>query len=41
MIASGLAALSKATGDTSLIAEAEITLDAAIRLKTQNNILKE
>ncbi|KAI0773562.1 glycoside hydrolase family 76 protein [Fomes fomentarius] len=41
VIASGLAALSKATGDTSLIAEAEITLDAAIRLKTQNNILKE
>ncbi|KAI0739438.1 glycoside hydrolase family 76 protein [Daedaleopsis nitida] len=41
VIASGLAALSKATGDTSLIAEAEKTLDAAIQLKTQNGILKE
>ena len=41
VIASGLAALAKATGDSSLISEAEITLDATIRLKTVNNILKE
>ena len=41
MIASGLAQLAVATGDSSLFDQAEITLDAAIRLKTTNGILKE
>ncbi|KAI9061566.1 glycoside hydrolase family 76 protein [Trametes sanguinea] len=41
VIASGLAALAKATGDSSLLSEAEITLDATVNLKTTNGILKE
>ena len=41
VIASGLAQLAVATGDSSLFDQAEITLDATIRLKTVNNILKE
>ena len=41
MIASGLAQLAVATGDSSLFDQAEITLAATIRLKTVNNILKE
>ncbi|KAL1748686.1 glycoside hydrolase family 76 protein [Schizophyllum fasciatum] len=41
VIASGLAQLYVATGDASLLDEAEITLDAAIAHKTQNGILKE
>ncbi|KAF8161061.1 glycoside hydrolase family 76 protein [Crassisporium funariophilum] len=41
VIASGLAALSVATQDTSLLDQAEITLDATIALITQNNILRE
>ncbi|KZP26488.1 glycoside hydrolase family 76 protein [Athelia psychrophila] len=41
VIASGLGALSKANGNTSLPVQAEITLDAAISLLTQDNILKE
>ena len=41
VIASGLAQLAVATGDSSLFDQAEITLDAAIRLKTTNGILKE
>jgi len=41
VIASGLAALSVANGDLSLLSQAEITLDAAIAKLTANNILKE
>lgn len=41
VVAAGLASLYAATGDASLLTEAEITLDATIRLKTQNGILKE
>ncbi|KAJ7178524.1 glycoside hydrolase family 76 protein [Mycena crocata] len=41
VIASGLAALSAVTGDKSLLTEAEITLDATIRLMSTNNILRE
>jgi hypothetical protein len=41
VIASGLGALYKATGDQALLTEAEITLDAAIAHKTVNGILKE
>ncbi|PIL33446.1 hypothetical protein GSI_04069 [Ganoderma sinense ZZ0214-1] len=41
VVASGLAELYLATGDSSLLTQAEITLDAAISLKTQNGILKE
>lgn len=41
VIAAGLGALYAATGDATLLDQAEITLDAAIRLKTQNNILRE
>ena len=41
MIASGLGALYKATGDSSLLTQAEITLDATISLLTVNGILKE
>ena len=41
MIASGLAALAAATGDSSLYDQAEITLDAAISLLTVNDIFKE
>ncbi|KAF5348748.1 hypothetical protein D9758_006833 [Tetrapyrgos nigripes] len=41
VIASGLAELAAATGDKSLLAQAEITLDATIALLTTNNILRE
>ncbi len=41
MIASGLAALYVATGNETLLSEAEITLDAAILNKTINGILAE
>ncbi|TFK44668.1 glycoside hydrolase family 76 protein [Crucibulum laeve] len=41
VIASGLAALSVATGDKSLLDQAEITLDATIAHLTDNNILRE
>jgi len=41
VVASGLAALSQATGDKSLLDQAEITLDATIALLTTNDILKE
>jgi hypothetical protein len=41
VIASGLAALFKATGNTTLLDQAEITLDATVSHLTQNNILKE
>ena len=41
MIASGLAALSKATGNVTLLDQAEITLDATINFLTEDNILKE
>ena len=41
VIASGLAQLAIATGDSSLFDQAEITLDATIQLKTENGILKE
>jgi len=41
VIASGLAALSVATGDASLLDQAEITLDATISHLTVNDILKE
>ncbi|KAJ6475349.1 glycoside hydrolase family 76 protein [Mycena vitilis] len=41
VIASGLAALSSVTGDKTLLTEAEITLDATIKLLTTNNILRE
>ncbi|EEB89272.1 hypothetical protein MPER_12646, partial [Moniliophthora perniciosa FA553] len=41
VIASGLANLAVATGDTSLLAEAEKTLDATISHLTTNNILRE
>ncbi|TFK62697.1 glycoside hydrolase family 76 protein [Pluteus cervinus] len=41
VIASGLGYLAKATGDSSYLTEAEITLDATITHLTQNNILKE
>ncbi|KIM78915.1 glycoside hydrolase family 76 protein [Piloderma croceum F 1598] len=41
VVASGLAALSAANGDTSLLDQAEITLDATISRLTVNSILKE
>jgi hypothetical protein len=41
VIASGLAALSVANNDPSLLSQAEITLDATITKLTVNNILKE
>ncbi|KXN90628.1 hypothetical protein AN958_03868 [Leucoagaricus sp. SymC.cos] len=41
VIASGLANLYAATGDTSLLDEAEITLDATIQHLVTNNILRE
>ncbi|KDR66517.1 hypothetical protein GALMADRAFT_80600 [Galerina marginata CBS 339.88] len=41
VIASGLAALSAATGDKSYLTQAEITLDATISQLTNNFILKE
>ena len=41
VIASGLAQLYIATGNASLLDEAELTLDATIAHKTQNGILKE
>ncbi|KAJ6625661.1 glycoside hydrolase family 76 protein [Mycena sp. CBHHK59/15] len=41
VIASGLSALAHVTGDTSLLTQAEITLDATISLLTTNSILKE
>ncbi|KAJ6593883.1 glycoside hydrolase family 76 protein [Mycena capillaripes] len=41
VIASGLSALSAVTGDKTLLTEAEITLDATIKLLTTNNILRE
>ncbi|KAF5354746.1 hypothetical protein D9756_005252 [Leucocoprinus leucothites] len=41
VIASGLANLYAATGDASLLDEAEITLDATIRHMVDNNILRE
>ncbi|KAK7064757.1 Six-hairpin glycosidase [Favolaschia claudopus] len=41
VIASGLGALYAVTKDSSLLDEAEITLDAAISLLTDNNILRE
>ncbi|KAF7361894.1 Mannan endo-1,6-alpha-mannosidase DFG5 [Mycena venus] len=41
VIASGLAALYAVTKDTSLLTQAELTLDATIRLLSTNNILKE
>ncbi|KAG8986588.1 hydrolase 76 protein, partial [Tulasnella sp. JGI-2019a] len=41
VIASGLAALSTATGDKSLLDIAEVTLDATISYMTQGGILKE
>lgn len=41
VIASGLAALYAATGDSSLLDQAEITLDATISLLTSDDILKE
>ncbi|KAJ7901812.1 glycoside hydrolase family 76 protein [Mycena olivaceomarginata] len=41
VIASGLAALYAVTKDTSLLTQAEITLDATIRLMSTNNILRE
>ncbi|KAJ7596592.1 glycoside hydrolase family 76 protein [Mycena floridula] len=41
VIASGLAALGVATGNKTLFKEAEITLDATMRLKTVTGILKE
>lgn len=41
VVASGLAALSAASGDTSLLDQAEITLDATVSRLTVNNILKE
>ncbi|KAJ7287548.1 glycoside hydrolase family 76 protein [Mycena rebaudengoi] len=41
VIASGLSALAQVTGDKSLLTEAEITLDATIRLMTTNRILRE
>ncbi|KIK67462.1 glycoside hydrolase family 76 protein [Collybiopsis luxurians FD-317 M1] len=41
VIASGLAALYAATGNTTLLDQAEITLDATIAHLTQNDILKE
>lgn len=41
VVASGLAALSAAHGDTSLLDQAEITLDATISRLTVNSILKE
>lgn len=41
VIASGLAALSVATGNKQLLDVAEVTLDAAFSLLTQNGILKE
>ncbi|KIM78166.1 glycoside hydrolase family 76 protein [Piloderma croceum F 1598] len=41
VIASGLAALSRTTSNTTLLDQAEITLDATINFLTQDNILKE
>ncbi|KAJ7084371.1 glycoside hydrolase family 76 protein [Mycena belliarum] len=41
VIASGLSALYAVTKDATLLTEAEITLDATIKLLTSNNILKE
>ncbi|KAJ7825938.1 glycoside hydrolase family 76 protein [Mycena leptocephala] len=41
VIASGLSALYAVTKDASLLTEAEITLDATIKLMTTNNILRE
>ena len=41
VVASGLAALSAANGNTSLLDQAEITLDATISRLTVNGILKE
>ena len=41
VVASGLAELYHATGDSSYLTQAEITLDGAIAHKTQNGILKE
>jgi predicted alpha-1,6-mannanase (GH76 family) len=41
VIASGLAALAAATGDTSYLDQAEITLDATISQLTSDDILKE
>jgi len=41
VIASGLSALYAVTKDTTLLTQAEITLDATIKLLSTNNILKE
>ncbi|CAK5265762.1 unnamed protein product [Mycena citricolor] len=41
VIASGLSSLALATGNTTLLAEAQITLDATIAHLSENNILKE
>lgn len=41
VIASGLGALAVATGNTALLDQAEITLDATIQSLTTNDILKE
>ncbi|KAJ7725838.1 glycoside hydrolase family 76 protein [Mycena maculata] len=41
VIASGLSALYAVTGDTTLLTQAEITLDATISLLTEDDILKE
>jgi len=41
VVASGLAALSVANGDASLLDQAELTLDATISHLTENDILKE
>ncbi|KAJ7462290.1 glycoside hydrolase family 76 protein [Mycena galericulata] len=41
VIASGLSALAAVTGNTALLTQAEITLDATINLLTSNDILKE
>lgn len=41
VIASGLSALYAATGDSTLLTQAEITLDATISQLSTNNILKE
>ncbi|KAJ7045498.1 glycoside hydrolase family 76 protein, partial [Mycena alexandri] len=41
VIASGLSALSVVTGDKTLLTQAEITLDATIKLMSTNNILRE
>ncbi|KIY53115.1 Six-hairpin glycosidase [Fistulina hepatica ATCC 64428] len=41
VIASGLGALSVATGNTTLLTEAEITLDATVSLLTDDGVLRE